>query len=328
MSRRIPRREPEWIPPVHGKTVHLGAATTRFSLPPSFREARNKASSLRRNSRCFSAQGFGDVFLECVSGLLGKSSRAWTNQKWMDINGYEMMSKKACFFLRRSLLSVTLLQKFCKHVMIRICQKLRTLANQLEKVAVSFRQNQQLWILRTRTSKDWYFDVYESQDWTFNHPQMVKKSNENGNKSMYILLMGKIPTGKLLNSWYIYNINWWVVSIKYMHNLVSSYSSLSSQMMSPYTCRYILYIYSPLYTTRFSHSVTYYIHIIVYTQTSIRCIFLPVKPSIRGCQRKKKRLDWESQPVAPSACQTWKKWPLKRIHIPPVEENHWDPATC
>lgn len=86
-----------------------------------------------------------------------------------------------------------------------------------------------------------------------------------------------------------------------MHNLVSSYSALSSQMISPYKCRYILYIYSPLYTTRFSHSVTYYIHIYIYIhciQTNLypTCIFLPVKPS-SGCLKKK-----ETRLRIPTSC--------------------------
>ena len=103
-----------------------------------------------------------------------------------------------------------------------------------------------------------------------------------------------------------------------MHNLVSSYSALSSQMISPYKCRYILYIYSPLYTTRFSHSVTYYIHIyiyIVYRQTSIRCIFLPVKPS-SGCLKKK-----ETRLRIPTSCSLSLS-DLKKI---PPGKLRWNP---
>lgn len=92
-------------PPAMEKRVHLGAATTRFSLPPSFREARNKASSLRRNSRGFSAQGFGaDFFGVCVSGLLGKSSRKIPTKNewiWMDMRWCQKkcaLSQEEVFF--------------------------------------------------------------------------------------------------------------------------------------------------------------------------------------------------------------------------------------
>lgn len=95
--------------------------------------------------------GFGAAFLECVSGLLGKSSRAWTNQKWMDMMIWDDVKNK-CAFSRRSLLSVSPLSKFCKHV--RDQESLR-----------------KLWTLETRTSKDWYGRFFESQDGTY-HPQM------------------------------------------------------------------------------------------------------------------------------------------------------------
>ena len=219
-----------------------------------------------------------------------------------------MMSKTVCFFKKKSAFSKPRFQNFVNMSWSESLRNCTTLANQLEKVECHL---------------DLIWTVVKSG---LLPSQMVNKSNENGNKSMYILLMDKIPTGKLVNSWYIYNINWCLVSIKHMHNLGSSYSALSSQIISPYKCRYILYIYSPLYTTRFSHSVTYYTYIYIYIYIYIFFIYIytytlytdkplsavffyPSNPQVDAW--KKKRLDWESQPVAPSACQTWKKYPVE-----------------
>ena len=169
-----------------------------------------------------------------------------------------MMSKTVCFFKKKSAFSKPRFQNFVNMSWSESLRNCTTLANQLEKVECHL---------------DLIWTVVKSG---LLPSQMVNKSNENGNKSMYILLMDKIPTGKLVNSWYIYNINWCLVSIKHMHNLGSSYSALSSQIISPYKCRYILYIYSPLYTTRFSHSVTYYTYIYIYIYIYILYIYIHI----------------------------------------------------
>ena len=221
-----------------------------------------------------------------------------------------MMSKKVCFFSRRSLLSVSPLQKF----VIRICQKLWTLANKLEKVECHL--NQPLWILRHAPQRIDISTVAKVRT-GLTIPKWCKKSNENGNKSMYILLMDKIPTGKLVNSWYIYNINCWVVSIKHMHNLKSSYSALSSQMISPYKCRYILYIYSPLYTTCFSHSVTYYIHtyiyiyISLYTHKPLSNLYFSTRQTLKWMLEKKRDSTENPNQLLPQLVRPEKNTPWK-----------------
>lgn len=59
-------------------------------------------------------------FWSVCSWLLGKSSRAWTNQKWMDMMIWDDVKKSVFFLKKKSSFSKPRFQKFCKHVMIRI----------------------------------------------------------------------------------------------------------------------------------------------------------------------------------------------------------------